>query len=1185
MANSSVNSNGNGSLYYEERKPALPLSDKFTILSANGSVQYDKEMLKRTMLVHDATFQKQVFELHRLYKIQKDLMAQFQGEELNDYPRYVDTLKSRTYTSEVPPGDIKGVWQTATPIYGHDLKQSSIDFFNATSSQYSANGASLRYSNIRCRKRMLDLQLLADVYADNDDMEILDEDPLKCLPGTDDSAHGGNDRINLGNSVSEHVKSWTADTQPQRNSAVHILNKPVEEPPNMKITDFINVGISTQKQHNLSWGVNLNLLALQGNSREKLAGEASSSSFFGANETRHINSFRQRRDGPNTSIAWLQHEINGMNSSFEQYLSGNSSFNHLIVAPPLFNGALNAPRHSNNTSHYGISMGSTNTLYHRQLSINGKTRDWKPPPRQNIMNDLDLNDVPADTVATMQEASVSSLVNTSAFGEKSINLMKSQIPLSCTNGLSQTFISSTLYSDNGTLTRLPSFPISATAGKDSRCSPTPECDINITTLIKHEADKEMQPQSKNDDSSFRNLFDLNEALPIMDDLMEVDACEPKGCITSPSRDSLAITAADNLVAMGSDGIHSGSPELDSLHWFADIATSKENNDSDDDFEALTLKLEETKSYEFFSAPRTQESDNNGHCSAASLLVTRPRRGKACGRPPKKKDFQKDILPSFAPLLEKEVSEDLHLLGRSKPVTSAKQRGHNGQQTRGRRRPRSMAAVVVVEEVEDSLPLAPPPPPLVPADLNANALQITSLFTCIACAKAREQETGEERGGGARAERIPLLPCFLLLLCFSGQGRAAAMGCAASRPGVTASPGYDASTSSRYTVSGSLSASAELGSSSASIWTRPVRLGSSLDENEEYHDRKLAPPQPPPARRRVDGEQAAAGWPTWLSAVAAEAVHGWVPLRAEGFEKLEKVGQGTYSSVFRARELRTGRLVALKKVRFDSVEPESVRFMAREVVLLRRLQRHPNVVGLLGIVTSRSSRALYLVFEYMEHDLAGLTSSPDVTFTEPQIKCYMRQLMEGLAHCHARGVMHRDIKCANLLVSNAGELKVADFGLATQFSTSSSSSPSSATQQQPPLTSRVVTLWYRPPELLLGSTAYGPAVDLWSAGCVFAELHARRPVLQGRTEVEQIHRIFKLCGSPPDEFWRRGGGGAHAAVFRPHQPYPSRLRDTFAAAMADPAFRLLETLLALDPDARGTAAAALDSDVRADFICI
>jgi serine/threonine protein kinase len=182
---------------------------------------------------------------------------------------------------------------------------------------------------------------------------------------------------------------------------------------------------------------------------------------------------------------------------------------------------------------------------------------------------------------------------------------------------------------------------------------------------------------------------------------------------------------------------------------------------------------------------------------------------------------------------------------------------------------------------------------------------------------------------------------------------------------------------------------------------------------------------------------------------------------------------------------------------------------------------------------------------------------------------MRQLLEGLAHCHARGVMHRDIKCANLLVSNSGELKVADFGLANLFTPTSTSAP---------LTSRVVTLWYRPPELLLGATAYAPSVDLWSAGCVLAELHARRPVLQGRTEVEQIHRIFKLCGSPPDDYWLRAGV-AHAAAFRPQHPYPSRLRDTFAAAMPDPAFRLLATLLSLDPAARGTATAALDSDVR------
>ncbi|XP_062204157.1 protein IMPAIRED IN BABA-INDUCED STERILITY 1-like isoform X2 [Phragmites australis] len=393
-----------------------------------------------------------------------------------------------------------------------------------------------------------------------------------------------------------------------------------------------------------------------------------------------------------------------------------------------------------------------------------------------------------------------------------------------------------------------------------------------------------------------------------------------------------------------------------------------------------------------------------------------------------------------------------------------------------------------------------------------------------------------------------------------------MGCAASRSGAVASPAYEVSSSS-YEVSRSASASvsAELGS--ASIWSRPVRLEAfELGGADEEERRRPGEARLGGFRRYIEGEQAAAGWPSWLSAVAAEAVQGWVPLKAESFEKLEKIGQGTYSSVFRARELATGRLVALKKVRFDSVEPESVRFMAREILILRRLQRHPNVVGLEGLITSRSSCAIYLVFEYMEHDLAGLNSDPDVAFSEPQIKCYMRQLLEGLAHCHARGVMHRDIKCANLLVSNAGELKVADFGLANLFT------PSTAA----PLTSRVVTLWYRPPELLLGATAYEPSVDLWSAGCVFGEMHARRPVLQGRTEVEQIHKIFKLCGSPPDDFWRRSGV-AHAAVFRPHHPYPSRLRDTFASSMPEPAFRLLATLLSLDPTARGTAATALDSD--------
>ncbi|KAL5183434.1 Protein IMPAIRED IN BABA-INDUCED STERILITY 1 [Glycine soja] len=312
---------------------------------------------------------------------------------------------------------------------------------------------------------------------------------------------------------------------------------------------------------------------------------------------------------------------------------------------------------------------------------------------------------------------------------------------------------------------------------------------------------------------------------------------------------------------------------------------------------------------------------------------------------------------------------------------------------------------------------------------------------------------------------------------------------------------------------------------------------------------------------VEGEQAAAGWPAWLSAVACEAIHGWVPLRADAFEKLDKIGQGTYSSVFRAKEVETGKIVALKKVRFDNFEPESVRFMAREIMILRRLD-HPNIIKLEGLITSRLSCSIYLVFEYMEHDITGLLARPEIKFSESQIKCYMKQLLSGLEHCHSRGVMHRDIKGSNLLVNNEGILKVADFGLAN-FSNSGNKQP---------LTSRVVTLWYRPPELLLGSTAYGPSVDLWSVGCVFAELLIGKPILQGRTEVEQLHKIFKLCGSPPEEYWKKTRL-PHATLFKPQQPYDSSLRETFKDFHAS-TVNLLQTLLSVEPSKRGTASSAL-----------
>ncbi|KAL0693044.1 hypothetical protein Bca4012_060224 [Brassica carinata] len=315
---------------------------------------------------------------------------------------------------------------------------------------------------------------------------------------------------------------------------------------------------------------------------------------------------------------------------------------------------------------------------------------------------------------------------------------------------------------------------------------------------------------------------------------------------------------------------------------------------------------------------------------------------------------------------------------------------------------------------------------------------------------------------------------------------------------------------------------------------------------------------------VKDKEDAAGWPAWLVSVAGEALVGWTPRRASTFEKLEKIGQGTYSSVYKARDLLDNKIVALKRVRFDLTDLESVKFMAREIIVMRRLD-HPNVLKLQGLITASASSSLYLVFEYMDHDLVGLASIPGIKFSESQVKCYMKQLLSGLHHCHTRGVLHRDIKGSNLLIDSNGILKIADFGLATFFDP----------QKHVPLTSRVVTLWYRPPELLLGACHYGVGVDLWSAGCILGELYSGKPILPGKTEVEQLHKIFKLCGSPTEDYWRKLKLPPSAA-FRPALPYGRRVAEMFKDLPTN-VLSLLEALLSIDPDRRGSAAKALDSE--------
>ncbi|KAL5227919.1 hypothetical protein ABZP36_016184 [Zizania latifolia] len=329
--------------------------------------------------------------------------------------------------------------------------------------------------------------------------------------------------------------------------------------------------------------------------------------------------------------------------------------------------------------------------------------------------------------------------------------------------------------------------------------------------------------------------------------------------------------------------------------------------------------------------------------------------------------------------------------------------------------------------------------------------------------------------------------------------------------------------------------------------------------------QLAAPQPEQiAEVKKDGS----GWPLWLSSAAGDALSGWAPRSADAFHKLEKIGSGTYSNVYKAIDVESERVVALKKVRVDGVgEAESARFMAREIALLRHLGAHPNIVRLDGLVTSRLTTApsLYLVFEYMDHDLTGLAAAAvaaGARFSLSQVKCYMKQLLTGIEHCHKKGVLHRDIKSSNLLVSNDGILKIADFGLATSFDPD---------DKKQPMTSQVITLWYRPPELLFGATHYGVGVDLWSVGCILAELLLGEPIFPGRTEVEQLHKIFKLCGTPSEDYWEKMK--FPHPTFRPYERcIAEKFKDVEPSTLS-----LLETLLSIDPDMRGTATDALNSE--------
>jgi len=237
---------------------------------------------------------------------------------------------------------------------------------------------------------------------------------------------------------------------------------------------------------------------------------------------------------------------------------------------------------------------------------------------------------------------------------------------------------------------------------------------------------------------------------------------------------------------------------------------------------------------------------------------------------------------------------------------------------------------------------------------------------------------------------------------------------------------------------------------------------------------------------------------------------------------------------------------------------------REMSLLM-VHHHMNVVDVKEIAVGEKD-AIFVVMEFLEHDLKSLMQEmkSHTRFLLSEVKCLMHQLLSGTAFLHDNWIIHRDLKTSNLLYSNKGILKIADFGLAREYG-----SPLK------PYTQPVVTQWYRAPELLLGVEKYSTAIDVWSLGCIFAEIITKEPLLPGRSELDQLDKMFRLLGTPHEKIWSgfKQLPGAKNTNFT-HHPYSTLRKVIPVGIVTEACFDLINKMLTYDPVKRITAADAL-----------
>ncbi|XP_013392042.1 cyclin-dependent-like kinase 5 [Lingula anatina] len=286
-----------------------------------------------------------------------------------------------------------------------------------------------------------------------------------------------------------------------------------------------------------------------------------------------------------------------------------------------------------------------------------------------------------------------------------------------------------------------------------------------------------------------------------------------------------------------------------------------------------------------------------------------------------------------------------------------------------------------------------------------------------------------------------------------------------------------------------------------------------------------------------------------------------------YEKLEKIGEGTYGTVFKAKNRETCEIVALKRVRLDDDDEGVPSSALREICLLKEL-KHKNIVRLHDVL--HSEKKLTLVFEYCDQDLKKYFDSCNGDIDPDVVKSFMYQLLRGLAFCHSHNVLHRDLKPQNLLINKNGELKLADFGLARAFGI--------------PVrcySAEVVTLWYRPPDVLFGAKLYTTSIDMWSAGCIFAELaNAGRPLFPGSDVDDQLKRIFRLLGTPGEDTW---SGMTSLPDYKPYPPFHVTTNWQHVVPKLSTKGRdLLQRLLVCNPSGRISAEDGMQHSYFADL---